>query len=375
MVNTQSIIEAFDAFAPNYYANEWDNVGLLVGSPSWPAEKVLLTIDLTLAVLHEAIESKVDVIVAYHPPIFEKLKSVTDQSFKEKIILDAINNKIAIYSPHTALDVAKDGVNDWIARGIGKGDIRALKPFGNLPPSEAYKLITMCPEDSLESIRKELANVNCGKIGEYDQCSFVTVGTGTFLGTEGTSPHSGKTGIPQSVSENKLEMLVSKASLPLAIQTLRQFHPYEEPPIEIYELQERPRRDLGVGRRVHLDQPVPLDELARRIKKHLGIGYVRVAPSVGQTDRSEVQRVGLCAGAGGSVCELAINKGCDVYVTGEMTHHQVVSATERGCTVILTGHTNSERGYLPFLKKRLNAELPRVSFVVSEADTTLWTYF
>ena len=75
MVNTQSIIEAFDAFAPNYYANDWDNVGLLVGSPSWPAEKVLLTIDLTLAVLEEAIEIEVDVIIAYHPPIFEKLKN------------------------------------------------------------------------------------------------------------------------------------------------------------------------------------------------------------------------------------------------------------------------------------------------------------
>ncbi len=325
--------------------------------------------------MQEAISLNTNTIVSYHPPIFNPLKSVTNRSFKERIVLDAILHKIAIYSPHTSLDVARGGVNDWIVEGIGVGDVRAIQPFGNLPPDEECKLVTFCPEDKVEELRLSLSSVGCGRIGQYEQCSFATTGTGTFIGNEGTNPTHGKAGELQRVIECKFEMVVSKNSLSLAIQALRQFHPYEEPALEVYELCERPRREMGVGRRIHLDKPVQLDELSRKLKKHLGIGYVRVAPAAGKGNRIEVQTVGLCAGAGGSVCELAIDDGCEVFITGEMTHHQVIAATARGCTVMLTGHTNSERGYLPKLKEQLATLLPEASITVSKADAPLWTYF
>jgi len=375
IMKTKELISAFDSFAPPYLANEWDNVGLLVGTPDWSSNKILLTIDLTEAVMQEAISLNTNTIVSYHPPIFNPLKSVTNRSFKERIVLDAILHKIAIYSPHTSLDVARGGVNDWIVEGIGVGDVRAIQPFGNLPPDEECKLVTFCPEDKVEELRLSLSSVGCGRIGQYEQCSFATTGTGTFIGNEGTNPTHGKAGELQRVIECKFEMVVSKNSLSLAIQALRQFHPYEEPALEVYELCERPRREMGVGRRIHLDKPVQLDELSRKLKKHLGIGYVRVAPAAGKGNRIEVQTVGLCAGAGGSVCELAIDDGCEVFITGEMTHHQVIAATARGCTVMLTGHTNSERGYLPKLKEQLATLLPEASITVSKADAPLWTYF
>lgn len=374
-MKTQQLISAFESFAPTYLANDWDNVGLLVGSKEWPADKILLTIDLTEAVLREAIAMKCDAIVSYHPPIFHPLKSVTDCSAKERVVLDAIAHKIAIYSPHTSLDVATGGVNDWIVDGIGKGDVRALRPFGNLPPDEECKLVTFCPEDKVEALRLALSSVGCGRIGNYEQCSFTTPGTGTFIGGDGSHPTHGEAGKLQSVLECKFEMVVSKASLSLAIQALRQFHPYEEPALEVHELGERPRREMGVGRRIHLDQPMQLDELARKLKKHMGIGYVRVAPATGSEDRAQVQTIGLCAGAGGSVCGLAIDDGCEVFITGEMTHHNVVAATARGCTVMLTGHTNSERGYLPKLKEQLAELLPDANITVSKADAPVWTYF
>ena len=374
-MKTEKLISAFDSIAPVYLANDWDNVGLLVGAPDWPANKILLTIDLTEAVLQEAISMKANAIVSYHPPIFDPLTSVTTRTFKERVVLDAITHKIAIYTPHTSLDVASGGVNDWIVSGLGKGDVRALRPFGNLPPDEECKLITFCPEDHVEELRLALSSVGCGRIGAYEQCTFTTKGTGTFLGQEGTNPTHGEAGELQRVKECKFEMVVSKASLSLAIQALRQFHPYEEPALEVHTLGERPRRDMGIGRRIILDRPIQIDGLARKLKKHLGIGYVRVAPSVGKDDRAQVQTIGLCAGAGGSVCELALDDGCEVFVTGEMTHHQVVAATARGCTVMLTGHTNSERGYLPRLKEQLLELLPKASISVSKADMPLWTYF
>mgnify|MGYP003324944738 FL=1 len=233
----------------------------------------------------------------------------------------------------------------------------------------------MCPEEHIEPIRSALASVPCGRIGNYEHCSFTMIGTGTFHGNENSNPVVGKAGELEVTPECKLEMVVSASALSLAIQTLKQFHPYEEPVVEVHKLQERPRRDIGVGRRVYLDQEVQLDELARRIKKHLNIGYARVAPAHGTTERSSVKTVGLCAGAGGSVCQEAIAEGCDVFVTGEMTHHQVVAALAKGCSVILTGHTNSERGYLPTLKKQLEEHLDGASISVSAADSTLWSYF
>ncbi|MBC8421654.1 Nif3-like dinuclear metal center hexameric protein [bacterium] len=374
-MKAEKLISAFDSIAPVYLANDWDNVGLLVGAVDWPANKILLTIDLTEAVLQEAISMKVNAIVSYHPPIFDPLTSVTTRTFKERVVLDAITHKIAIYSPHTSLDVASGGVNDWIVSGLGKGDVRALRPFGNLPPDEECKLITFCPEDHVEELRLALSSVGCGRIGAYEQCTFTTTGTGTFLGQEGTNPTHGEAGELQQVKECKFEMVVSKASLSLAIQAMRQFHPYEAPALEVHTLGERPRRDMGIGRRIILDRPIQIDGLARKLKKHLGIGYVRVAPSVGKDDRAQVQTIGLCAGAGGSVCELALDDGCEVFITGEMTHHQVVAATARGCTVMLTGHTNSERGYLPRLKEQLLELLPKASISVSKADMPLWTYF
>ncbi|MDP7008191.1 MAG: Nif3-like dinuclear metal center hexameric protein [Phycisphaerales bacterium] len=374
-MHIQKLILAFETFAPTYLANDWDNVGLLVGSKTWSADNILLTIDLTEAVMQEAIGMKADTIVSYHPPIFHPLKSITGDSFKERVVLDAITNHIAIYSPHTSLDVATGGVNDWIVSCFGSGDVRALRPFGNLPPNEECKLVTYCPEDQIEELRLSLSSVGCGRIGLYEQCSFSAKGTGTFLGKEGTNPTQGEAGELQQVIECKFEMVVSKSSLSLAIQTLRQFHPYEEPALEVHELGERPRREMGVGRRVHLDQPMQLDALARKLKKHLGIGYVRVAPAAGKDDRAKVQTIGLCAGAGGSVCNLAIDDGCEVFITGEMTHHDVVAATARGCTVVLTGHTNSERGYLPKLKEQLSTLLPEANISVSTADAPLWTYY
>ena len=371
----QQLILAFESIAPTYLANDWDNVGLLVGSPDWDANKILLTIDLTEAVLQEAIATKTHAIVSYHPPIFDPLKSVTNRTFKERVILDAISYKIAIYSPHTSLDVASGGVNDWIVSGLGKGDLRALRPFGNLPPNEECKLITFCPEENVDELRRALSSVGCGRIGQYEQCSFTTSGTGTFFGKQGANPTHGEAGELQRVVECKFEMVVSKSSLSLAIQAIRQFHPYEEPALEVHELGERPRRDMGVGRRIVLDRPIQIDGLARKLKKHLGVGYVRVAPSVGIEDRAQIQTIGLCAGAGGSVCELAIDDGCEVFITGEMTHHKVVEATARGCTVMLTGHTNSERGYLPTLKKQLEELLPKANITVSKADAPLWTYY
>ena len=163
-------------------------------------------------------------------------------------------------------------------------------------------------------------------------------------------------------------MVCPEASLALAVATLREFHPYEEPPIEIYRLQPRPQRGIGEGRRIVLDQKLSLPALVEKIKSRLGIDTVRVA--VGERAPRNYRTIGLCAGAGGDLRPTATEQGCEVFLTGEMRHHDVLAAKAAGCTVILAGHTNSERGYLRVLRKRLRTELPELNVAVSRRDSS-----
>lgn len=108
----------------------WDNTGLLVDS-SYDEDcneiRVLLTIDLTRAVAEEAVQSKSNIIMAYHPFIFRGLKSITPQDPQQRSLIQLIQNKISVYSPHTAVDSAKGGVNDFLARDIALGAQLASK--------------------------------------------------------------------------------------------------------------------------------------------------------------------------------------------------------------------------------------------------------
>jgi putative NIF3 family GTP cyclohydrolase 1 type 2 len=165
-------------------------------------------------------------------------------------------------------------------------------------------------------------------------------------------------------------MVCPSAALALAVTTLRQFHPYEEPPIEIVRFEKRPQRGVGQGRRIVLDQPVTLRTLVARVKKRLGARQVQVAtPAADEDDASpRCSHVGVCAGAGGELLHTALAHECRAFVTGEMRHHDVLAARARGCSVILAGHTNTERPYLKVLAKRVREALNNIDVLISKRD-------
>lgn len=361
-----NLVAAMEAIAPLSLAASWDNVGLLVGWREARADRVMLTIDLTEPVLEEAIRANVGVIVAYHPPIFEAMKRLTDAQPRERLVLLAAKEGIAIYSPHTALDAAPDGINEWLAEGVGSGDARALRPHESLPTTEQFKIVTFAPAEAVEHIRQGLASVGAGRIGAYEQCSFELPGTGTFFGAAGANPAVGRPGRLERVREVRLEMVCGGDCLPLAMTALREFHPYEEPAVEVHELHARPMRDMGEGRRVMLDRGIPLTTLLARLKRRLGVRRIDVAEA--QTPPAKYSTIGLCAGAGGSLLESAIAQGCHAFITGELRHHAVLDAQARGCTVLLAGHTNTERGYLPVLRDRLRSALPGTAISIATRD-------
>jgi putative NIF3 family GTP cyclohydrolase 1 type 2 len=161
-------------------------------------------------------------------------------------------------------------------------------------------------------------------------------------------------------------MVCSEAALGLAVMTLREFHPYEEPPIEVYKLQPRPDRKAGSGRRVVLDQKATLEQIVDRIKQRLAVSRIRVA--IGHNPPEAYRTIGLCAGAGAEMLDAAIAQGCELFFTGEMRHHEVIAAQARGCTIVLAGHTNTERGYLAVLRNSLREALPEATIEISQKD-------
>jgi dinuclear metal center YbgI/SA1388 family protein len=355
------VVERIAALAPPAYAEAWDNVGLLTGDLAQNVTRALVTVDLTHDVLDEARTKKCELVVSYHPPIFSPLKRVTSES----LIFKAISDRIAIYSPHTALDVALDGTNDVLADAVGMHVERAALRAPALWPDgkdAGYKLYVFVPEAACERVSRALFEAGAGKIGNYSSCSFRSGGTGTFFGEAGAHPKIGSAGKLEEVAELKLETVVPAARVSDVIRALRASHPYEEPAFDLVRVAAAPAPSrIGLGRAGAVD-PIDRKALIQKIKIALGVSHLLVA---GKID-GEVKRVAVGAGACGDLYKDAIASGADLYLTGEMRHHDAIAAG-RKITVVCALHSNSERITLKMLSAKLN-ELAGFEALVSDAD-------
>jgi len=255
MASQSEVFEVLSELAPLHLSEAWDNTGWILDlGPGASVSSLLLTIDVTRSVVEEAKGLGVELIIAYHPPIFSGLKKLRQGHPEESLILALIEAQISVYSPHTALDAARGGMTDWLASALGQGEVR---PIVSSPLDPA----------------------------------------------------------------------------------------------------------LGAGRFIELAHAVSLEEATSRVKKQLGLGSVRVSES---PHKAMIRSAAVCPGAGGALFERVAD--VDLLLTGEMRHHDVLSRSRRGCHVILTEHSNSERGYLPVLAERLRKNLPQLKFHVSVAD-------
>jgi dinuclear metal center YbgI/SA1388 family protein len=253
------VLQVLDELTPLRYAESWDNVGLLVGDPAAEIRRVLVTVDYASElVAEEARAGEIDLVVAYHPPMFAAVKRVPHGA----LWADAVRRGIALYSMHTALDVADGGTNDVLADacGIAPGEGRkALRPF------------------------------------------------------------------------------VSKVPDPAGI---------------------------GLGRAGDLVSRTTLGDLVARLKPALALGHVLVAGDL----EAPVERVAVAAGAGGELLPDAIRAKVDVFVTGEVRHHDAIAANLQRVAVVATLHSNSERAAVRAYRGRLAPRLPGVVVTSSERD-------
>ncbi|XP_054826208.1 NIF3-like protein 1 [Eublepharis macularius] len=339
------LVSLLNDFASLSLAESWDNVGLLVEpSPPHVVNTLFLTNDLTEEVMEEALQKRADLILSYHPPIFKPLKRITWQTWKERLVIRALENRVAIYSPHTAYDAAPHGVNTWLAKGFGECTTVPLQPSAasNYPTKESYQVkFSSCSAENLETVLSTLHKM--------PGVSLIATAPTRFGGEE-------QTGVSLSCTQHALLQAVALLSQNPALYETTEIIPFQKPPLE----------HTGMGRLCTLKESVAASVLVERVKSHLRLPHVRLALGAGKSLESQVKVVAVCAGSGTSVLQ---GTEADLYLTGEMSHHDVLDAVAKGITVILCEHSNSERGFLWELQRLLATHLEnKIHIIVSERD-------
>lgn len=353
--------------APLHLAEDWDNVGLLTGNSDERVRRILLTIDLTPAVADEAIKSRTNLLISYHPPIFKAQKKFCFNAEDPPALAAKLAaHRVWIYSPHTALDVADGGTNDVLAETIGA---KVVGSFTHAQSKGSYlKLVTFIPKENVEAVAEALFAAGCGHIGakaKYSKCSFRSEGTGTFMGDESSNPAVGERGVYERQPEIRFETILSARIVGEVVTALKESHPYEEPAFDLLPMQ-MPPEAVGLGRIAALPRTVTLKKFAQQIAATLKLPAVQVVGDVG----AKIRTIGVLAG---SVGRLALDlpdpqKKFDALITGELKHHDALAYQAAGIPVICLGHSHSERPMLATLSRKITAAFPDIAVEQSAAD-------
>jgi len=362
MAIVADLVAYFSRFAPPATAATWDNVGLLIGDRAGPASRILTCLTITPNVVAEAVAENVDAIVSHHPVLFRGVKTLSSETSEGRLLLPLLRAGIAVYSPHTAFDDCCGGINDDLCERLGLIDV---KPLRVATPSEfgEYKLVVFVPESDLTTVADALFAAGAGKIGNYDQCSFRTPGTGTFFSNDAAKPAIGQKGQREDVAEFRLEVVVPKLRVEQVVAALRQSHRYEEPAYDLYPLY-NPNR-TGTGRVGKLPTPQTLESLVQFTARALSASAVQF---VGSPERN-IARVAIACGAAGEYLPDAIRENADVFLTGEVRFHDALSAEAANIALILPGHYATERPAIERLATRLQNEFPQAKVWPSQSES------
>ncbi|MBS4199692.1 Nif3-like dinuclear metal center hexameric protein [Bacillus sp. FJAT-49732] len=363
-INGYEFIQLFEEFSPKEYALEGDPIGLQIGTLNKPIHNVMIALDVLEEVVHEAIEKKVDLIIAHHPLIYRPLKNINTSNANGKIIEMLIKHDITVYAAHTNLDVAPGGVNDMLAEALGLKNITVLVPTYQ---ETLKKLAVYVPKENEADLLTALGDAGAGAIGAYSHCTFSSEGTGRFLPGENTNPYIGEMGKMETVHEVKIETVFPSNKEKKIVSAMLKAHPYEEPAYDIYELSQK-GKVLGLGKIGELDNPMNLKEFAAIVKEALDSPGVRIIGNL----NDKIKKVAVLGGDGNKYYSSAKFSGADVYVTGDIYYHTAHDAMNLGINLIDPGHNVEKimkKGTVKVLKKLIEKKNFDVTIFPSEIDT------
>lgn len=364
-MTVRSVAQILEELAPLDHAEDFDNVGLLVGDSSMEVSGILVTLDTLEIVVDEAIAKDCNLIVSFHPIIFGGLKKITGKNYVERTVLKAIRNNIAIYAIHTALDNSFNGVNAKICEVLGLINNEILIP----KKDTIRKLTTYVPSAEAENLKKKLFEAGAGNIGNYSHCSFTLEGTGSYKAGENSNPTKGEIGKTHFERETMVHVTYLKSSERNVLDALMTNHPYEEVAYEVYSLENR-NQQIGMGMIGELEESMSETSFLEHLKKTMKAQVVRHS----NLRDSPVKKVAVLGGSGAFAIGAAKAAGADVFVTADVKYHQFYEA-ENKMVIADIGHFETEQFTKNLLVDYLTKKIPNFAIRLSESITNPIKYF
>ena len=365
MQSIRDIINVLETEASLSLQELYDNSGLVCGDANAPCSGATTALDLTEAVIDEAIARKHNLIVVHHPPIFTPLKRISKGELVSDLLIKAIVNNISIYACHTNLDNVLWGVNGEIANRLGITQARVLVPAADTHK----KIITFVPSSHLETVKAALFAAGAGKIGKYEACSFSGSGTGNFKPLAGADPFIGEIGKIHSEPEERIEVIFP-SHLELAItKALFSSHPYETPAYDILGLDNN-FHEFGGGLIGHLASPMNESDFLSLIKSTFATGIIKHSPLT----NNPIKTVAVCGGSGKSMISSALRNNADVFITGDLGYHDFFSPNGRMLLADI-GHFESEQYTSDLLARMIKEKFPTFAILKTGINTNPVNYF
>ena len=355
----KEVIDYLDEFAPLCYAEEFDNVGLIIGDYTQKVNGILVTLDSTESVIDEAIKAKCNLIISFHPIIFNDIKSITTKTYVDREIHKTIKNNISIVAMHTSLDNSMKGVNSAMCKKL---DIKNYKIL--IPKRETIKkLTTYIPSENVAELKSEIFKIGGGSLGKYENCSFSYKGLGSFKGNEKSNPKIGSKLIYTETQEVCVNITFLKHLEHKVINTLKENHPYEEIAYEITTL-DNLNQNIGMGMVGELNSPMDENKFLSFLKKKMKSKLIKHSIKLGE----KVSKIAVLGGSGSFAIENAINSGANAFVTSDLKYHDYFKA-ENKILLVDIGHYESEQYTKDLIFNFLTKKFPNFAIVLSKTNT------
>ena len=342
------IVAAIEEIAPLHYQESYDNAGFCVGNPQTKVTAALLCFDVTEAIIDEALQVGSNLIISHHPVIFKGLKQITGKTNPERIVEKAIKNNILLYAAHTNIDSVRGGVNEAIADKLQLQKRKIL----STRKGECLKFVTFVPSSHAENLHKALFEAGAGAIGNYNECSWNTLGEGTFKANSGANPFVGTIGERHTEQEVRVETIVPRACLSKVVRNLFLAHPYEEPAYDIIPL-ENNFADVGSGMIGELPEHLSVQAFLQNLKTNFAVSSIRYS----QSSVEKISCVAVCGGSGAFLINDALAAGAQAFISADFKYHDFVDADQRMLLVDI-GHYESECGVMNIFCNCLTKKIP-----------------
>jgi len=358
-MKVKEITRYLEKIAPLSYQENYDNCGLIVGDENTVVTAALITLDCTEVIVDEAIETGCNLIIAHHPIIFKGLKKLNGSNYIQRTVIQAIKNNIAIYAIHTNLDNVLNGVSANIAERLGVENPKILAPKKDL----LRQLVVYCPISDADKLRNELFKAGAGDIGNYDECSFTSIGEGTFRAGEGCNPHLGKIGERHIEKEEKIEVIFPRHKEKEILSIMKSIHPYEEVAYQIYIL-DNVYENIGSGIVGELKQVMDVEAFLEMLKRNMKTDCIRYSKLV----KNQIKTVAICGGSGSFLLPSAKRAKADIFITADFKYHEFFDA-ETDLIIADIGHYESEQFTKDLIYDFLTKNFTKFAVRLSKVNT------